>query len=83
VIAGEAYHLIREAGQSVDISQVVFLCKQGNDSQTAAAAFQRMHVHEGVIGVANAPSSTVPIVRDVRGGLRAWSKHIDPTFPAY
>lgn len=49
--------------------QVFVLCRLGNDSQIAADAIRAM-------------DSNV-IVKDVVGGLRAWSNEIDPTFPVY
>lgn len=49
--------------------QVFVLCRLGNDSQIAADAIR-------------AVDSNL-IVKDVVGGLRAWSNEIDPTFPVY
>jgi len=54
---------------------IVCICKQGNDSQLAASALPSiveemslMNVHE---------------VNDLAGGLRAWSRDVDPNFPVY
>jgi adenylyltransferase and sulfurtransferase len=47
------------------------LCRLGNDSQIAADALRSV-----------AQGDSTPIM-DVIGGLRAWSKMIDPTFPIY
>lgn len=49
------------------------ICKLGNDSQKAVQALEEMSGSE-VDGVT---------VKDVRGGLMAWAKSIDPTFPQY
>ncbi|BEI88346.1 uncharacterized protein CcaverHIS019_0110640 [Cutaneotrichosporon cavernicola] len=47
--------------------RAIFLCRRGNDSQVAAAAFRQ-----------SGREAT-----DVRGGLVAWSHEIDPHFPLY
>ena len=49
-------------------NEVVFICRRGQDSQIAAAALAKA----GRLGV-----------RDVIGGLEAWSREVDPTFPTY
>ncbi|KAI9635364.1 putative activating enzyme URM1 [Dioszegia hungarica] len=67
-------------------SRIVFICKQGNDSRVAAAALRKALQGEGVheMGTGHTQAhQDLTSVRDVRGGLRAWSKHIDPTFPLY
>lgn len=51
-------------------SEVYVVCRLGNDSQIAVDALR------GVAGKAT-------VVKDVIGGLRAWSKHVDPNFPVY
>ncbi|KIK62362.1 hypothetical protein GYMLUDRAFT_164496 [Collybiopsis luxurians FD-317 M1] len=45
------------------------VCRLGNDSQIAAGALRGLQTHG--------------IVKDVIGGLRAWSKDVDPQFPVY
>ncbi|KAI6025025.1 hypothetical protein PISMIDRAFT_557492 [Pisolithus microcarpus 441] len=50
-------------------TKIFVLCRLGNDSQIAAQALRDLD-----------PSLDV---RDVVGGLRAWSQHIDPQFPIY
>lgn len=56
--------------------EMVFLCKQGNDSQLAAAAVRKaLKERDG--------AASQRKIRDVRGGLRAWTKHVDPDFPVY
>ncbi|KAH7912310.1 hypothetical protein BJ138DRAFT_803296 [Hygrophoropsis aurantiaca] len=49
--------------------QVVIVCRLGNDSQIAADTFRE--------------SKPNIVVKDVIGGLRAWSREIDPLFPIY
>ncbi|KAG1726266.1 uncharacterized protein EDB91DRAFT_1254408 [Suillus paluster] len=49
--------------------QIFVVCRLGNDSQIAADAIRAIDSNL--------------IVKDVVGGLRAWSNEIDPTFPVY
>jgi len=49
--------------------QVFVVCRLGNDSQIASDAVRAV--------------DSDLIVKDVVGGLRAWSNEIDPTFPVY
>ncbi|KAJ7577079.1 hypothetical protein C8J56DRAFT_799308 [Mycena floridula] len=46
------------------------VCRLGNDSQIAADALRSV-------------ASSELVIKDVIGGLRAWSKRIDPMFPVY
>ncbi|KAI3604569.1 molybdenum cofactor synthesis 3 [Moniliophthora roreri] len=50
-------------------TQIFFICRLGNDSQIAAEALRGVK-----------PDI---VVKDVIGGLRAWSRDIDPSFPVY
>lgn len=50
--------------------EVIVVCKKGNDSQVAAAALRKR------LGETSR-------VRDVRGGLIAWARDVDPEFPMY
>lgn len=50
-------------------SKILVLCRLGNDSQIAADALRELN-----------PSFDV---KDVIGGLRAWTKYVDPQFPVY
>lgn len=52
---------------------VYVICKLGNDSQKAVQLLEKMSGEE-VGGVT---------VKDISGGLMAWAKTIDPTFPQY
>ncbi|CAH2225582.1 adenylyltransferase and sulfurtransferase MOCS3 [Pelobates cultripes] len=53
-------------------SMVVMICKNGNDSQKAVKILQKSQKEVDLL-----------IAKDVQGGLIAWSKIIDPTFPEY
>lgn len=44
------------------------VCRRGNDSQRAVAALRRVGISHGV---------------DVVGGIEAWAREVDPTFPTY
>ncbi|KAK5857179.1 hypothetical protein PBY51_010438 [Eleginops maclovinus] len=52
---------------------VYIICKLGNDSQKAVQVMEKMSGSE-------VESITV---KDISGGLMAWAKRIDPTFPQY
>ena len=45
------------------------VCKLGNDSQIAAESLRRV---AGNL-----------IIKDIIGGIRAWSSQVDPQFPVY
>ncbi|KAJ6547164.1 hypothetical protein B0H19DRAFT_1164265 [Mycena capillaripes] len=47
------------------------VCRLGNDSQIAASSLRE------------ARKGDENVVKDVIGGLRAWARHVDPTFPVY
>ncbi|KAJ7771808.1 hypothetical protein B0H16DRAFT_1514806 [Mycena metata] len=47
------------------------VCRLGNDSQIAASSLREAMKNEG------------SVVKDVIGGLRAWTRYVDPTFPVY
>lgn len=57
------------AGSDAGLSDIYVVCRLGNDSQLAVDALR----DAGVQGV----------VKDLRGGLRAWSQDVDPNFPMY
>lgn len=82
-VAGLTGDTAGTSSRSRNARQVIFLCKQGNDSQLAARTMRREMAEEkakssDVVGFADDL-----VVKDVRGGLRAWSEHVDPTFPLY
>ncbi|KAG8835725.1 Urmylation protein [Serendipita sp. 399] len=56
-------------------TETYVLCRLGNDSQIAAEALR---------GIARASSGSAgAVVKDIIGGLRAWSKEVDAQFPVY
>ncbi|XP_070698885.1 adenylyltransferase and sulfurtransferase MOCS3 [Pempheris klunzingeri] len=52
---------------------VYVVCKLGNDSQKAVQVLEKM----------SGPEVDSMTVKDICGGLMAWAKRIDPTFPQY
>ena len=50
---------------------VYVVCRRGNDSQVAVKKFQHLLSGEKVQ------------IRDIKGGLHAWARSIDLTFPVY
>ncbi|KAJ7208172.1 hypothetical protein B0H12DRAFT_1205988 [Mycena haematopus] len=50
--------------------KIYLVCRLGNDSQIAATSLREARKEDTV-------------VKDVIGGLRAWARHIDPSFPVY
>jgi adenylyltransferase/sulfurtransferase len=56
------------ANQSGD-GPVILICRRGNDSQQAVSQLRRRFPHVAA--------------RDVIGGLHAWARLVDPTFPVY
>ena len=55
----------------VDNLPVICVCRRGNDSQVA------------VKKLADKLKNTNVIVKDITGGLTAWSKSVNPEFPMY
>ena len=50
---------------------VYVICRQGNDSQLATVKLKEKLTEHSVD------------VKDIKGGLKAWSKHVDTSFPDY
>jgi adenylyltransferase/sulfurtransferase len=48
---------------------IYLVCRLGNDSQIAAQALRKVDNDR--------------VIKDVIGGLRAWSNQVDPKFPVY
>lgn len=66
---------INELGvTSLLFSPVYVICKQGNDSQKAVQVMEKMMGGSEV---------DIVTIKDICGGLMAWAKKIDPTFPQY
>ncbi|KAJ6488683.1 hypothetical protein C8R47DRAFT_492054 [Mycena vitilis] len=51
--------------------ETYLVCRLGNDSQIAARTLREARKEDGTV------------VKDVIGGLRAWARHVDSTFPVY
>ncbi|KAG8444505.1 hypothetical protein GDO86_009607 [Hymenochirus boettgeri] len=64
----ELSHLQNKEGKNV-----IVICKLGNDSQKAVKILQEISGKE----------TDLLVAKDIQGGLLAWSKNIDPTFPQY
>ena len=52
-----------------DPCSIVVVCRRGNDSQLAVQLLQE--------------TDSSLNIRDIRGGLHAWARDIDPEFPVY
>lgn len=50
---------------------IYVVCRRGNDSQIAAARLQKLLTDSNID------------VKDITGGLHAWTKNVDPEFPIY
>jgi adenylyltransferase/sulfurtransferase len=70
---------LRSTSQTADLpSEVYFMCRRGNDSSIAAQAL-RAALSDSKSGKEGEKCR----VKDVFGGVRAWSDKVDPTFPMY
>jgi adenylyltransferase/sulfurtransferase len=49
--------------------EIIFICRRGNDSLVAARKLRS--------------SGFTGRVRDVKGGIEAWSRDVDQSFPSY
>ena len=59
--------------------ELYFICRYGNDSQKAVQCYRNETDIDANLGF---PSNRVSIM-DIKGGLRAWSREVDPKFPEY
>lgn len=57
-----------------DAVQTYVLCRLGNDSMIAADALRDFDRKSGARNMT---------IKDVIGGLRAWTRKVDPGFPEY
>lgn len=62
---------IREMQQEQHGASLYIVCRRGNDSQKAVKYLQKLFKEDALD------------IKDITGGIRAWSKKIDPTFPIY
>lgn len=68
---------LRSISKTADLpSEVYFMCRRGNDSLISAQALRAALSESGKEGEKYR-------VKDVVGGVRAWSDKVDPTFPMY
>jgi len=66
------HDVVADPGQHVSTEfETYVVCRLGNDSQIAAAAIR------------SARPDTTFVIKDLVGGLRAWSRDVDPGFPVY
>ena len=56
------------SSSSAEQRPLYVVCRRGNDSQRAVAALRRAGISHGV---------------DVVGGMEAWARDVDPSFPTY
>ena len=62
---------IDTVSQSSEQVPIICVCRRGNDSQLAVQKVrQELSDHRAVI-------------KDIKGGLTAWAKSVDPNFPTY
>jgi adenylyltransferase/sulfurtransferase len=72
---------LRSISQTADLpSEVYFMCRRGNDSLISAQAL-RAALSESGSGAGKEGERCR--VKDVVGGVRAWSDKVDPAFPMY
>ncbi|WWC87090.1 uncharacterized protein L201_001976 [Kwoniella dendrophila CBS 6074] len=64
--------ILKDPSSIPSTQETIFLCRRGNDSQLAADALRKI-----------SKDNTKIRIRDVKGGLRAWSRDIDTEFPVY
>ncbi|XP_024943042.1 adenylyltransferase and sulfurtransferase MOCS3 [Cephus cinctus] len=62
---------VNKRQQEDDIVEVFVLCRRGNDSQNAVKRLQKYFDNPNVK------------IRDIEGGIHAWSRKFDPLFPIY
>ena len=65
------YYLASIDDEIIFSVSVYVICRQGNDSQLATVQLKEKLAQYSVK------------VKDIRGGLKAWSKQIDTSFPDY
>jgi adenylyltransferase and sulfurtransferase len=69
------YNLVANPGDYVSSEfETYVVCRLGNDSQIAADALRSARP--------DGPDPTF-VIKDLVGGLRAWSRDVDPGFPVY
>jgi adenylyltransferase/sulfurtransferase len=67
--------VLGEVAPREETTTIYTICRRGNDSLTAACIINKLKTQ-------NEQYEWLQ-VRDVRGGVRAWSRDVDPSFPTY
>ena len=85
---GRKYAATNYTGSENDAPKapIFVVCRRGNDSQIAVSMLkslvQNRHTDSGGEGDSSSPFR-VSELRDIAGGLHAWARRIDSTFPVY
>ena len=68
----EAIEKICDLVKEKQTDQLILVCRRGNDSQMAVKLLEK-----------NLKNNSELVIRDIIGGLQAWSDKIDNDFPKY
>ena len=68
----EAIEKISDLVEEKQTDQLILVCRRGNDSQMAVKLLEK-----------NLKNNSELVIKDIIGGLQAWSDKIDNDFPKY
>ena len=68
----EAIEKISDLVEEKQTDQLILVCRRGNDSQMAVKLLEK-----------NLKNNSELVIKDIIGGLQAWSDKIDKKFPKY
>ena len=68
----EAIEKISDLVEEKQTDQLILVCRRGNDSQMAVKLLEK-----------NLKNNSELVIKDIIGGLQAWSDKIDKNFPKY
>ena len=68
----EAIEKISDLVEEKQTDQLILVCRRGNDSQMAVKSLEK-----------NLKNNSELVIKDIIGGLQAWSDKIDKNFPKY
>jgi len=68
----EAIEKISDLVEGKQTDQLILVCRRGNDSQMAVKLLEK-----------NLKNNSELVIKDIIGGLQAWSDKIDNNFPKY
>ena len=68
----EAIEKISDLVEEKQTDQLILVCRRGNDSQMAVKLLEK-----------NLKDNSESVIKDIIGGLQAWSDKIDNDFPKY